>query len=142
MPALGYWGAWMEEELRILGDKDVDLVGVPAQLGENLGLGNLYAAAVPFDGGNLAVGVDGDGAIVDNVELPTGLAVDKGAKQQLVSALTNMHLDGNCGEAVLLIVLLQDSAASGFGGVPEDGANRSRERGVRGACSLRVSLSL
>lgn len=122
MPALGYWGAWMcvseqstvselqrqnfresfihtnkawKEELRFFCSVNVQIVGVPAQLGQSLRLGSLYAGTVAFHSGNLAVGVDGDGAIVNDIQLSARLAVDKGAKQQLVSSLVRMHHGSN-----------------------------------------------
>lgn len=81
-----------KEELGFFCGVNVDIVGVPAELGESLRLGRLYAGTVAFHSGNLAVGIDSNGAIVKYVQLSPGLAVDKCAKQQLVSLLARMHL--------------------------------------------------
>jgi hypothetical protein len=74
-----------KEELSISADINVNVRRIPSKLVQSLLLCSLNAATLALNSSNLAVCIDGNSGIVDNVKLSARLAMDKGAQQQLVS---------------------------------------------------------
>ena len=85
-----------KQELSVFADMDVDVRRLPSKLGQSLLLCSVNAATFALDSSNLAVCVDSNSSIVNNVELSARLAVDKGAQQELVSGGQRSH--AGCGE--------------------------------------------